>query len=241
MNNLNPLVPSWQYDEMVQVGKDFANREVVEGYDSRHQRFRDIEKENAATIVGINLQADHTIADFGCGTGAFVLQAARCSKKVHAIDISTAMLDYTRTKAQSLNLTNIEYHHGGFLTYRHNDPPLDAIVTSMALHHLPDFWKQKALHRLNGMLKPNGKLFLADVVFTEKDVEKNVNAMINNLAAKAGPEMAEDASRHVRKEYSTFTWIMEGLLSRSGFKIDHADYIDGVLAKYLCTKKADIE
>jgi hypothetical protein len=106
----------------------------------------------------------------------------------------------------------------------------------MALHHLPDFWKQKALIRLQGMLKPNGRLFLADVVFTEKEYENNIQAWITRLASKMGEEMAEDISRHIRKEHSTFSWIMEGLLLRAGFRIDHVEYADGVLAKYFCTK-----
>lgn len=228
--------PSWQYDEMVQIGKDFASREVVEAYDARHRQFRDIEGENAAIMTGIGVQREQTIADFGSGTGAFAIQVARQCAKVHAIDISQTMLDYTTWKAQSQGLTNIVCHHGGFLSYAHTDAPLDAVTSSMALHHLPDLWKQKALTRLHGMLKQGGRLYLADVVFSEKDYEANIQSWINKMASKMGPQMAKDTSRHIRKEHSTFTWIMEGLLSRAGFKIDRTEYSDGVLAKYYCTK-----
>jgi len=221
---------------MIQIGKNFASLEVVEAYDAKHRQFRDIEGENSAVIAGLGIQRGQTLADFGSGTGAFAMQAARICAKVHAVDISKAMLDYTAWKSKGLGLTNIVCHHGGFLTYVHTDPPLDAITSSMALHHLPDFWKQKALTRLNGMLKPGGRFYLHDVVFSEKDYEVNIQTWINKLSSKMGAEMAEDVSRHVRKEHSTFTWIMEGLLSRAGFRIDHAEYSDGVLAKYFCTK-----
>ena len=228
--------PAWQYDELVQIGKDFASQEVVEAYDARHRRFRDVEKENAAIIAGLGVQRDHTLADFGSGTGVFAIQVARHCAKIHAIDISQTMLDYTAWKAQSQGVTNIVFHHGGFLTYIHTDPPLDAITSSMALHHLPDFWKQKALTRLNGMLKEGGRMYLADVVFSEKDYETNIQLWVNKMASKVDPQMAEDVKRHIRKEHSTFTWILEGLLSRAGFGIDHAEYLDGVLAQYYCTK-----
>jgi len=237
INNMT-IPPSWQYDEMIQIGKDFASRDVVDAYDARHRKFRDIERENEYIIEGLGLQKDHTVADFGCGTGAFSIQAARRCAKVYAVDISEAMLNYTRWKAESQGLTNIVFCHGGFLTYVHSGEPLDAITTSMALHHLPDFWKFKALTRLNGMLKPGGRFFLADVVFGEPDYEKNIPAWIDRFGATVGPDMAEDAIRHVRMEHSTFTWIMEGLLERSGFRIDSANYIDGVLAIYFCTKIA---
>lgn len=48
---------------------------------------------------------------------------------------------------------NIEFIQSGFLTYEHQSEPVDLIFTKAALHHLPDFWKQIALLRLNQMLK----------------------------------------------------------------------------------------
>lgn len=236
MNDPNATTPSWQYDEMVQLGKDFADREVVAAYDAYHRRFRDIDGENAAILDGLRLQPSDTIADFGCGTGAFAIQAAQRCAKVHAIDVSAAMLDYTAWKAQGLGLTNVVCHHAGFLTYVHTGPLLDVATTSMVLHHLPDFWKQKALCRLNQMLKPGARLFLADVVFSDENYEANITAWLDTLTAKAGPEIGKDINRHVRKEHSTFTWILEGLLTRAGFRIDRAEYSDGVVGRYYCTK-----
>ena len=224
------------YDEMVHVGKDFSNPEVVEAYDARHRRFRNIDAEHDAIIQWLDMREDQTIADFGSGTGAFVLRVARCCSRVHAIDISQAMLDYAKRKAQTQGLANIFYHHAGFLTYVHADAPLDAVTSSMALHHLPDFWKQKALQKLHRMLKPGGQLYLADVVYDEKDCEANVSKWVKQVAAKMGPEMADDIVRHIRQEYSTFTWIMEGLIERAGFVIDRVEYAEGVLAKYYGTK-----
>lgn len=230
------MTASWQYDEMVQIGKDFADPEVVEAYDARHRQFRDIEKENEAIIAGLGLRETDVVADFGSGTGAFSLQAARKCAKVYAVDISPAMLEYTKRKAQAQGLTNVVCCHAGFLSYVHSGPPLDAAPTSMALHHLPDFWKRQALQKLHGILKDGGRLFLADVVFSEKGCEQNIAAWIDSLTRMAGPEMAQDVSRHVREEHSTFAWIMEGLLARAGFRIDSEKYDGGVLARYFCTK-----
>jgi putative AdoMet-dependent methyltransferase len=232
-------VPSWQYDEAIAVGSDFTSEEVVEAYDAFHRRFRDVGKESAAIIAGLDLQRDQVLADVGCGTGVFALQAARCCTRVHAVDVSAAMLDYTQRKAQSQGLTNIRCHHGGFLTYVHTDGPVDAVTSSMALHHLPDFWKQKALARLNAMLRKGGRIFLADVVFSGDDIDAAITAWIEKMATTAGPQVAERIQDHVRKEYSTWGWIMEGLLQRAGFRIDRAAYTDGVLAQYYGTKVGD--
>ena len=41
---------------------------------------------------------------------------------------------------------------------------------------------------------------------------------------------------HIREEYSTYGWIMEGLLARAGFRIDAKTEHEGVYARYTCTK-----
>jgi ubiquinone/menaquinone biosynthesis C-methylase UbiE len=221
---------------MVHLGKDFASREVVESYDAQHRQFRDIEGENNAIIQGLDLQKNQIIADFGSGTGAFALQAAPRCAMVYAVDISRAMLDYVKCKAQSRGLINISFHQAGFLTYIHTDAPLDAITSSMALHHLPDFWKQKALDRLCGMLKKGGRLFLADVVFSEENYETNISEWVKKLTCQVERVMVKNIISHIRQEHSTFTWIMEGLIERAGFRIDRVEYSEGVLAKYYGTK-----
>jgi putative AdoMet-dependent methyltransferase len=89
------------------------------------------------------------------------------------------------------------------------------------------------------MLRKGGRIFLADVVFSGDHVQRAIAAWIDKMAATAGPQVAERIQDHVRKEYSTWGWIMEGLLQRAGFRIDRAEYSDGVLAQYYGTKVGD--
>jgi len=83
-----------------------------------------------------------------------------------AVDVSQAMLDFCKGKCEKADLSNIDYHRAGFLTYEHIDKPVDAIICRMALHHLSDFWKLIGLRNMAAVLKPGGKLFLFDVVFS---------------------------------------------------------------------------
>ena len=226
----------WQWDETIPVGRDFGDRAVVAAYDERHRRFRDVDGENAAILEKLDLPSDAVVGDFGCGTGAFARLAARRCRTVYAVDVSAAMLDFVQWKAKEEGLANVVCRPGGFLTYAHDGPPLDAIHSSLALHHLPDFWKQKALDRLAGWLKPGGRFHLMDVVFGTENVDASVEAWIAGTEAKGGAEVGESIRGHVRKEFSTYTWIMEGLLDRAGFRIDSSESSGGVLAHYYCTK-----
>ncbi len=237
MNASSELFFKWQFDEMKQVGKDYADVSEVKAFDAFHGQFRDIQKENEEIIKILPIQPHHSVIEFGTATGAFAICAAAFSRKVYAVDVSQAMLAYAREKAVLQGISNITFCHGGFLTYVHEDDPVDCIVSSLALHHLPDFWKGVALQRLYAMLKPEGRLFLYDVVYSEDDYEADISAWIASLEKRGGQKALEDVGMHVQEEYSTFTWIMESLLEKAGFMIDTVHYDKGVLAQYVCTKK----
>jgi ubiquinone/menaquinone biosynthesis C-methylase UbiE len=225
------------FDEYRQDGKDYGDPRIAEAYDEGHARFRDFDRESEDIFAAIAVGPDHVIMDIGAGTGSFALRAARSCAKVFAVDVSQAMLDQAGKKAREAGISNIVYCHGGFLTYEHRAEPVDAIVSCTALHHLPDFWKYCALTRMRNMLKKGGKLFVADVVFDEKDTLKSISRWIEKLAAAGGPSLRKDLETHLEKEYSTFGWIMEGLLTRSGFTIVKKRIEEGALGAYLCVKE----
>ncbi len=230
--------PVWRYDERKCCGVNFGNFFVAGHYDRYHEAFRDYRREAEQIVAALGLDNSAIVLDMGCGTGAFVIHAAAHYRKVYAVDIARAMLARARRKARKAGLTNIEFRCGGFLTYEHTDSPVDAVVSVLALHHLPDFWKLVGLHRLASMLRPDGRLYLRDVVFSFDvgDYERHIEGFLEKMSAPTG-RAHPGAQTHVRDEYSTCGWIMEGLLERAGFQIDEADYEDDFLAAYICTRK----
>ncbi len=230
--------PRWQYNELQQVGTDYTNKAQVQAYDMNMQKLRDIKKETKTIIKSLNLTRNQTILEIGTGTGSFAIDAAEHCAKVIAIDVSIGMLKFAQQKAKSKGLTNIEFHHAGFLTYENLGEPLDAVVSQLALHHLPDFWKLIALRRIFEMLKKGGKFYLRDTVysFTIDNYKNFFNNWIDGVEHAAGEELACDLETAVREEYTTLNWIMEELLKKAGFSIDIADYSEGFMAIYMCTK-----
>ena len=227
---------TWQWDEESTINCDFRDRAEVAAYDARHGKMRNVEGENEAAMEGLGIGPGDVVADFGCGTGAFARRAARSSRRVHAIDLSEAMLEYVRWRAAEEGLENVVCRRGGFLGYRHEGEPFDALHTSLALHHLPDFWKAKALANLASAIRPGGRMHLMDVVFEERNLDANVDGWIGRMEGLGGAAAGESIRLHVAKEYSTLAWIQEGLLERAGFRIDRAEYSGGVLANYYCTR-----
>ena len=228
--------PNWQYHEPDHPGADFDA--MAEIYDRNMQKYRDVQGEIDEILDYLALRPDQRILEIGTGTGEFAIAAARRCRKVYAVDLSAGMLRYAEKKAAARGATNVQFLPGGFLTYCHEGEPLDGIVSQIALHHLPDFWKQIALLRMAGMLAEGGKLCLRDVVFSfdPAEHEKFLDDFISKAEEKAGPNFARSISDHVKKEYSTMDWIMQGLIERAGFEIQQARKSHGFFALYLCEK-----
>lgn len=214
--------PDWYYDDMRQVGIDFDSHAEVATYDERQTTAA---HEDAA-LLGILLRnTDSVVADIGCGTGILACEAAKRAAHVHAMDVSETMLDVAQDRANAAGLDNITFHHAGFTSFDLLDGTLDLVTTKFALHHLPDLWKGVALSRIRKTLKPGGRLFLRDVVFSCSpdqfaDVAEDWSAWMEGNTGYG----REETACHIREEYSTYAWVMEGLIREAGFRIESARY-----------------
>jgi len=233
--------PAWLYDEFQQVGIDFAEAAQVVAYDRNQSASGVATKRQLVTQLGIT--SGDTVIDFGCGTGTFTIQAALAGAKVYAVDVSQAMLEYAQQQAETIGVAeSIEFHHGGFLSYEHEAAPVDFIVTQVALHHLPDFWKSVALLRMAAMLRSGGVFYLWDTVFSfaPAQYQTQIDAWIDRVSRPMGEGWtAQDFATHVREEYTTFGWILERMLKQSGLTIERANYPSSEYAEYFCRKLLD--
>ncbi|MGK0199229.1 MAG: putative AdoMet-dependent methyltransferase [Yoonia sp.] len=57
-------------------------------------------------------------------------------------------------------------------------------------------------------------------------------------AAAGGDFLRADAEEHFRAEYSTYDWIVDGLLARAGFDIREKSIRHGVIGTYYCSIKS---
>jgi len=231
--------PKWLFDESVQVGVDYADEEVVADYDRQHETFRDFEREAQKIVEALGLSRDSTVLDIGCGTGGLTTHFARMCKHVYAVDASGGMIAALTDKAAEQGLTNVSLEQAGFLTYEHDGQAPDAIIANIALHHLPDFWKQIALCRLHDLLRHGGRFLLVDVVFDfdPREYREKIGRWLGSMRELAGPKMAHETVVHVRDEFSTWEWIVRGMLERAGFQIDSNFETMPNMRAYVCSKR----
>lgn len=226
--------PGWFLDESSYAGRENLDAAHVERYDAKEDASAASE---LALLQSLGLARDSLVVEFGAGTGQFTVVVASACARVIAVDVSEPMLTRLRSKVAELDVSNVELIRAGFLTYEHVGRPADFIYSRYALHHLSDFWKALAFIRLRRMLRAGGVLRLWDVVYDFAPAE--AEARIEAWCATGGDTVEAEWSRaeleeHVRDEHSTFTWLLEPMIARSGFEIAHADHSeDGIFAKYL--------
>lgn len=97
---------------------------------------------------------DDTIIDFGCGTGLVCNEVAEYVGFIHAIDISTKMIEIAINKAAMRKIRNIEFERTTIFDEKFKEGSIDVIIAFNIFHLLEE--PQKYFQRLNQILKPGG-------------------------------------------------------------------------------------
>ena len=227
--------PGWQLDETASAGRENLDAAHVARYDDKEHA--DAVSE-VALLQTLGIGKRSTVVDLGAGTGQFTVAVAAVAARVVAVDVSPVMLDRLRSKVAAL--TNVTTVHAGFLTFDPAGPPVDAVYSRYALHHLPDFWKAVALTRVHGMLRSGGIFRLWDIVYSFPASE--AAARVEGWCAMGSGSVDDSWQRweleeHIRDEHSTFSWLLESMIEHAGFTIERAEYSDDRFgAKYVIVK-----
>ena len=230
-------LPRWYPDELACAGPEHLDRSYVAGYE-RKAGFDPTDE--VAFLRELGLDETHTLVDMGAGTGVLALAAAEVCRRVVAVDVSSAMLAVAREQADRWGVTNVDLVQHGFLTYEHEGEPADFVYSRNALHHLPDFWKAIALERIAALLRPGGIFRLHDIVFSFEPGEATspIEAWLTGaVELPAEGWTRSELETHLRDEHSTFSWLLETMLARTGFEIREARYRDAVYAAYVCVHR----
>ncbi len=108
------------------------------------------------------------VIDLGCGTGTFAQAVLHACPKalVTFLDIAENMISKAQSKLA--HCPNVCFIVGDFTVF---DGEYDAVISSLALHHLAtDEDKKRFYHRICARLRPGGVFYNGDVVLASSDL-----------------------------------------------------------------------
>ena len=111
--------------------------------------------------VDADLPARGTALDLGCGTGTFALALAerRPDAEVIGVDGDAEILEIAKKKPGA---SAIRWKEGLAQEVPAEDGSADVVTISLVLHHLLPDDKRRALAEIKRVLKPGGRLHIAD-------------------------------------------------------------------------------
>jgi arsenite methyltransferase len=105
------------------------------------------------------------VLDLGCGAGTDLLIAAQMTGPAGCaigVDMTATMLDRARSSAAEMGLGNVEVHESLIEALPLDDASVDVVISNGVIDLVPD--KEAVLDEIDRVLRPGGRLQVADVV-----------------------------------------------------------------------------
>jgi SAM-dependent methyltransferase len=118
---------------------------------------------NPFTLGAVN--KGESILDIGCGSGVDTIFAAKMTGptgNVVGIDLMPEMLQRAKENLTLVNLDNVTYEEASAEKLSFPDKNFDVVISNGAFNLVPD--KAKALSEVFRVLKPEGRLMIADQI-----------------------------------------------------------------------------
>jgi len=123
-------------------------------------------RQRTATLA--DLRPGATVLDVGCGTGTLALEVKRrvgSAGRVVGIDPGNEQIARARAKAARRHVS-VAFQIGVIEQLAFPDQTFDVVLSTLMMHHLPASLKAQGLAEIARVLKPGGRVIIAD--FTRK-------------------------------------------------------------------------
>ena len=119
-------------------------------------------RQRTATLA--RMQPGEAVLDVGCGTGTLAMEVQRRvgrAGRVAGVDPGTEQIARARARAARRHVP-IEFQIGVIEQLPFPDQTFDVVLSTLMMHHLPAPLKRQGLAEIARVLKPGGRLVIAD-------------------------------------------------------------------------------
>jgi ubiquinone/menaquinone biosynthesis C-methylase UbiE len=139
-----------------------------------------------------NIKEGETVLDLGSGSGMDVFVASlKVGKngKVYGADMTDEQLEKSERLSKQYHFENVSFHKSYIEELPFPDATFDVVISNGVINLCPD--KEKVFKEVSRVLKPNGRMVIADIV-TEKQLPENVVCNSTLWAACIGGASQQD-------------------------------------------------
>jgi ubiquinone/menaquinone biosynthesis C-methylase UbiE len=161
LSNQNKTTARKYFEDILQEQKQIQNAwdNIAAGFDEFATPFNTDLAEKALRLVG--LQSNMRFLDVAAGSGALSIPAARLGAQVLATDISPAMVERLRGRADKEDLSNLEARVMDGHTLELEEASFDICGSQHGVSLFPDMLR--GLHELVRVTKPGGRVLIVAV------------------------------------------------------------------------------
>ncbi|MDO5295832.1 MAG: class I SAM-dependent methyltransferase [bacterium] len=222
--------------------ENWLNDDYVRYYNNSYQT---PQEEFAAYLKLLSISSEDTVLDLGCGNGDFLELAAPETKCAIGVDISPLQVSLANERLRQFpHATAICTDFvscAAALRQQNGLPPITAIFSRKALHHLTDPEKHAMLQALAPLIAPEAKLYIEDGIFFKFErghIQENMNELLEECAqyyGKAWEQKRGDLLNSFLNEHPTGIGFWTQELEAIGFKVTElrprSSFYGGILAK----------
>lgn len=155
----------WNYDTLA---PSFDDMVVRSDHSLKFNTYANYLETLALIYQWIDAQNGEHGIDVGTGTGNLAGRFLESGICMSGIDQSREMLKQCRNKYPEM-----ETKLGNMLTIPYMDAQFDFVTSSFALHHLTDEQKRIGLSEMMRILKPHGRICIADLMFENEQARED--------------------------------------------------------------------
>lgn len=139
-------------------------------------------------IEQLNLQPNQIVADFGAGSGAYTIAAAKAMNgtgKVYAIDVQKDLLTRLENTCKEAHVSNVSFVWGNLEQVggtKLRDQSVDVAILSNVLFQTPD--KKGVIEEIKRVLKPGGTLLVIDWTASYSNMGPSSEQVVPELEAR---------------------------------------------------------
>jgi hypothetical protein len=224
-------------DERAHAGDEHLDATYVSGYDRKagYDPAEDVE-----SLRRHGLGPGSTVVDLGPGTGTFACAVAPLCGRVVAVDVSPVMVAALHERVAGLGLANVAVVHG-----RLSSPTSTTASRPTSCSPATRSTSSPTSGRRSRSTASPGSCAPRECCGSGTWPTTSSRARWASASRRGSRRRgrstrgytAADLAQHVRSEFSTWSWLLDILLDRTGFDVVERSYRRGAYAAYTCVRR----